>query len=64
MSKSPVPVTARSKGTATLGPELTKHSGPNIYLGIHRQTSMATFRATCLSRLLTAKGHCFLTLGK
>jgi len=55
MNKCPVPVTARSKGTATLEPEPTKHSRANIYLGIHRQTSMATFRPTCLSRLLTKK---------
>ena len=55
MNKCPVPATARSKGTATLEPELTKHSRLNIYLGIHRQTSMATFRPTCLSRLLTTK---------
>jgi hypothetical protein len=59
MNKCPVPVTTRSKGTATLEPELTKHSRPNIYLGIHRQTSMATFRTTCLSRLLTTKGLLF-----
>ena len=62
MIKCPVPVIARSKGTATLEPELTKHSRPNMYLDIHRQTSMATFRPTCLSRLLSTKGLRFLSL--
>jgi hypothetical protein len=59
MIKCPVPVTARSKGTATLEPELTKHSRPNIYLGIHRQRSMATFRRACLSGLITKRGLWF-----
>ena len=46
------PQTHALDGAATLEPNPTQHSKINIFLGIHRQTRLATFNPTCLSRLI------------